>query len=190
MAETGAESQRPESGAATVLLIPGLYDSGPGHWQTLWQKEFGFARLEQKDWDTPRCEDWVAALEAAVVSCRDRVVLVAHSLGCVLIAHWAAQSAITAQVKAAMLVAPSDAERPDFPVGTTGFSPIARKPLPFRSVVVASTSDRYTRFERSQQFAAAWGSELISAGDSGHITTVDGFGPWAEGLRLLDELRG
>ncbi len=26
-----------------VLTVPGLYNSGPGHWQTMWEREYGFA---------------------------------------------------------------------------------------------------------------------------------------------------
>jgi predicted alpha/beta hydrolase family esterase len=176
--------------ASTVLLIPGLYNSGPDHWQTLWQKEFGFARLEQKDWDTPRCEDWAAALEERVAAEGEKVVLVAHSLACTLVAQWAMQSSLTGKVASAMLVAPSDAERPDFPAGTTGFTPIPMRRLPFHSIVAASGNDPYTPFWRATDFADAWGSELIDAGDCGHITTVDGFGPWPAGLQWLKELRG
>ena len=172
-----------------ILLMPGLYNSGPEHWQTLWQKEFGFTRLEQKDWETPRCEDWVASLEETVSKSKGGLILLAHSLACVLVAQWAAQAiASVGKVKAAMLVAPSDTERADFPAGTTGFAPISMRRLPFRGMVVASMNDRYTPFWRATDMADAWGSELINAGDCGHITTVDGYGPWPEGLRLLDEL--
>lgn len=177
--------------AKRVLLIPGLYGSGPEHWQTLWEQEFGFARLAQADWETPRCVDWVAALDAAVASGPDEVVLVAHSLGSILVAHWAAFAELETvrKVRSAMLVAPSDTERPDFPAGATGFAPIPLEILPFRSVVVASTNDRYTGFDRAVLLAACWGSELIDVGRAGHITTADGFGPWTEGLRLLDRVR-
>jgi predicted alpha/beta hydrolase family esterase len=173
-----------------VLLIPGLYNSGPKHWQSLWQTEFGFTRLEQKDWETPRCEDWVDALESTVMASAGRVVLVAHSLGCILVTQWALHSAFTGKVEAAMLVAPSDAERSDFPAGTTGFAPIPMRRLPFRSSVIASGNDRYTPFWRATDLADAWGSELIDAGDCGHITAVDGYGPWPEGLTWLELLRG
>ena len=181
---------RSHSKTDEVLLIPGLYNSGPEHWQSLWQKQFGFGRLEQKEWDTPRCGDWAASLEASVAAVSGQVVLVAHSLACILIAHWALQSPSTAKVKAAMLVAPSDTERPDFPAGTTGFSPVPMRRLPFRSITVASGNDHYTPLWRATDMADAWGSDLIMAGDCGHITTTDGYGPWPEGLGWLEELRG
>ena len=174
-----------------VLLIPGLYGSGPEHWQSLWEKDFGFARLAQTDWETPRCIDWVTALDKAILQGPEGVVLAAHSLGSILVAHWAAfaEPENVRKVKSGMLVAPSDTERPDFPAGATGFSPIPLELLPFRSMVVASKDDRYTSFDRSRSLAACWGSELEDVGRCGHITTADGYGPWTEGLRLLRKLR-
>lgn len=177
--------------AERVVLIPGLYNSGPEHWQSLWERAYGFERLEQADWSTPRCEDWVAALDAAVAGRDGGLVLVAHSLGAILVAHWAAfaEPAEVRKVSGALLVAPSDTERPDFPDGATGFSPIPLEMLPFRSMLVASTNDRYTDVARAAILAASWGSELVNAGACGHITTVDGYGEWADGLRLLYRLR-
>jgi predicted alpha/beta hydrolase family esterase len=178
------------AGNDQVLLVPGLYNSGPGHWQTLWEKEYGFARVEQQDWDAPRCADWVRTLDEVIRAQSVPVVLVAHSLGCIAVAHWAAVHPESAdRVHAAMLVAVSDAERPDFPPGVSGFVPIPHAKLPFKSVIVASTNDAYTDWARSEEFAAMWGSELVNAGQCGHITAVDGFGPWPFGLDLLKLLR-
>jgi predicted alpha/beta hydrolase family esterase len=174
-----------------VLVVPGLYTSGPGHWQTRWEKEFGFARVEQKDWDAPRCEDWVRTLDRTVAAQRLPVFLVAHSLGCITIAHWAsnAESAVSQKVKGALLVAPSDVERPEFSPGAVGFSPIPLDRLPFRSIVVASTNDPYISLARAEQLATGWCADFENIGAAGHITTVDGFGPWPQGIELLDRLR-
>lgn len=174
-----------------VLVVPGLYNSGPGHWQTRWENEFGFARVEQKDWDAPRCEDWVRTLDQTVAAQRLPVVLVAHSLGCITIAHWAtnAEAAVAQKVKGALLVAPSDVERPEFPLGAVGFSPISLSALPFRSIVVASTNDPYINLTRAKGLASAWHADFENIGAGGHITTVDGFGPWPQGIQLLDRLR-
>jgi predicted alpha/beta hydrolase family esterase len=175
-----------------VLVVPGLYNSGPGHWQTLWEKEYGFARVEQAEWDLPRCEDWVRTLDETVSAQQVKVVLVAHSLGCIAVAHWAsgAGADVCRKVKGALLVAPSDCERVDFPPGAVGFKPIPRGRLPFRSVVVASTTDPYIPIERSEELAKWWGSTFVNVGACGHITTADGFGSWPQGLALLDELSG
>jgi predicted alpha/beta hydrolase family esterase len=174
-----------------VLVVPGLYNSGPGHWQTLWEKEFGFARVEQAEWDVPRCVDWVRTLNEVIMAQDVPVVLVAHSLGCIAVGHWAAEADKEAvrKIKGALLVAPSDCERQDFPPGAVGFKPISREILPFRSVVVASTTDPYIPIGRSEELAGWWGSEFVNVGACGHITTADGFGAWPQGLALLDELR-
>jgi len=53
---------------ATVLLIPGLNDSGPHHWQSLWHAANpGFVRVVQRDWETPDRAEWVAALAGRLV---------------------------------------------------------------------------------------------------------------------------
>src|SRR6266545_447257 len=151
-----------------VFILPGLSDSGPEHWQTLWLAgRPGFRRVEQEDWETPRCADWVAALDAAVVEAGPGALLVAHSAACALVAHWAAGH--RRQVRGALLVGPSDTEAPSYPQGPTGFAPMPLVPLPFASTVVASSDDRFVSLERARQFASAWGSRLVVIGAAGHI---------------------
>src|SRR5438128_1094161 len=129
-----------------TLILPGLGNSGPEHWQTRWEREDPSARrVHQADWDTPRCADWAAALAAAVAAEPGPVVLVAHSSSCALVAHWARSAAPghVARVRGALLVAPSDPEGPRYPAGPTGFGPVPLDRLPFPSVVVASADDVY-----------------------------------------------
>jgi predicted alpha/beta hydrolase family esterase len=116
------------------------------------------------------------------------MVLVAHSLACLAIAHAARAGALP--VHGALLVAPPDVEHPEFPPLSEGFAPIPREPLPFPSVVVASRNDQYAEFERTRALAAAWGGRLVDAGQSGHLNADAGFGPWPLGEKLLAELRG
>jgi predicted alpha/beta hydrolase family esterase len=172
-----------------VLIVPGWENSGPGHWQTLWERAepHRFRRVQQRDWDTPQPDDWVCALDAAIAAEPAPVVLVAHSLGCIAIAHWAARFA--GPVVGSLLVAPADVERADAPEPIRCFAPIPLQPLPFRTLLVASSTDEYLSMDRAEHFARCWGSELVSVGDAGHINTAAGFGPWTEGERLLDELR-
>lgn len=172
----------------TILIVPGLGSSGPEHWQTLWgQQHTEFVRVEQRDWETPVCSDWVATLDKAVMQHEPaHVVLVAHSLACATVAVWAKQ--YKRRIKAALLVAPADTEAEGFPHGPTGFKPIPLEPLPFHSIVVASTNDPYVTEARARQFAKAWGSEFVSIGEAGHINTAGGFGEWEEGLDLLKRL--
>ena len=176
----------------TALILPGLSSSGPEHWQTLWeQSDPTCRRVEQAEWDIPRCADWVRTLDAAVADSDDPVVLVAHSSSCGLVAQWARDAAAVnvAKVRGALLVAPSDPEGPNFPEGPTGFAPMPLGRLPFPSIVVASRDDRYVTMERAREFAAAWGSELVDLGDAGHINAASGLGTWAVGYGLLQRLR-
>jgi len=170
------------------LILPGLYGSGPEHWQSHWERQHtAFKRVEQADWVTPNCEDWTATLDAAICEENEPVILVGHSLGSVTIAHWFQRYRRT--IAGALIVAPSDTEAATFPSGTSGFAPIPLCRLPFPSILIASTIDPYVSFERTRQFATAWGSKLVALGDQGHISTADGFGPWAEGLEYLAELQ-
>lgn len=176
------------SPSAKVLIVPGLYGSGPEHWQSHWERQHPeFRRVEQHDWNTPVCGDWVASLDAAIRESDDNVILVGHSLGSVTIAHWAYHYG--RRIVGALLVAPSDTEAVTFPEGTTGFSPVPTCRFIFPSTVVASTEDPYIAFERVTQLAEAWGSNLIALGPHGHISTADGFGPWPEGIQYITEMQ-
>ncbi len=175
--------------APPVLILPGLHDSGPQHWQTLWMPgRPGFRRVEQADWEAPRCADWVANLDAAVAEAGPEAVLVAHSAGCALAAHWAA--AHQRPIRAALLVAPSDVEAPSYPAGPTGFAPMPLGPFPFATTVVASTDDPYVSLGRARLFAARWGARLVVIGAAGHINAASGLGSWPVGLELLAEVVG
>jgi predicted alpha/beta hydrolase family esterase len=172
-----------------VLLLPGLYDSGPEHWQSYWEREIpDAARIRQRDWETPARDEWVATLEEAVTEFGSDVVLVGHSTACALVAFWATSSAQT--VRGALLVAPSDTEAPSYPAGPTGWTPMPMARLYFPSIVVASTNDEYVTLARAAEFAAAWGSRLVDIGDAGHINSTSGLGSWSRGKRLLAELTG
>ena len=125
---------------ASVLLLPGWHNSGPDHWQSLWEAQYGDTRVVQHDWSFPLRGDWMAQLEEAVLA-HDEVVLAAHSLGCILVAAWAAHSQHTERVLGALLVAPGDVERPEMQHVLHTWSPIVRARLPFQSVLAASRND-------------------------------------------------
>ena len=109
-----------------VLILPGWQNSGPEHWQSLWEKAHGYQRVEQHDWMRPLRGDWIARLEDMVLACDEPAVLVAHSLGCMLTAAWSVRSKNTHRVKAALLVAPGDVERPGMRDQIPTWSPIDR----------------------------------------------------------------
>ncbi|KQQ39980.1 alpha/beta hydrolase [Duganella sp. Leaf126] len=173
--------------AQQVLVLAGLWNSGPAHWQSQWQQQRpDWRRVEHSDWETPDAGTWVAELDAAIGRCAEPPVLVAHSLSCALITRWAASGS---QYKAAgaFLVAPSDTDAPTYPDCTTGFQPMQLAPLPFPTLIVASSNDPYVDITRARQFASAWGSTCIEIGNAGHINGDAGYGPWPEGLALFDE---
>jgi predicted alpha/beta hydrolase family esterase len=171
-----------------VLLLPGIGNSGPEHWQSLWEtRDQSFIRVNQQDWDNPDCMQWCNALDASVRKVGGDTVLVAHSLGCLLVAHWAARTEL--QVKAALLVAVPDPESSVFPRQATGFAPLPTRSLPFRSIVVASENDPYGEPAFSERRASIWGSEIVNIGAAGHINGASGLGNWDEGFRLLKRLQ-
>lgn len=172
----------------TLLTVPGLGSSGPTHWQTGWEQQYGYQRVQQHEWNHPVCTDWVQALEAAVAAAGSHVVLVAHSLACATVAHWAATT--RHQLQGALLVAPADVDRPNFPPEVVGFAPMPLARLPFPSIVVASTDDRYVSLTRAQRFAAAWGSRFVNVGALGHLNSESELGLWPQGHQLLQELLG
>ena len=153
-----------------VITLPGLWNSGPQHWQSLWEKKHPeWTRIAHRDWTNPTCHEWVEELDAAIALAEGPPLLVAHSLSCAL-------------------VAPSDVDAPSYPKDAVGFGPMPMNKLPFPSIVVASSNDEYVSMERARAFAAAWGSRLVEIGEAGHINGASGFGAWPEGEALLEEL--
>lgn len=168
-----------------VLLLPGWQDSGPGHWQTLWEAQHGDLRVAQADWFWPRRGDWMAQLENAVLASDIPALLAAHSLGCHLVAAWAAHSRHAAQVEGALLVAPPDLARPELPPQLTSWRPPVLRPLPFPAQLVYSSDDPYASVEASQAMALAWAAQALSAGQAGHLNAASGLGLWPQARAWL-----
>ena len=133
--------------------------------------------------------DWMAQLEEAVLVAPTPVVLVAHSLGCLLVAAWAAHSRNTHLVKAALLVAPGDAAREELRPVLTSWAPVTMQRLPFKSILLGSQNDPYCSPERAQAFASAWSAEFIDYGAAGHINGESGLGDWPQGHEILMRLK-
>ncbi|HEX2078745.1 MAG TPA: alpha/beta hydrolase [Longimicrobium sp.] len=174
--------------APPVLVVPGWTSSGPRHWQTLWERADPgrFRRVEQRDWDNPLREEWVRTLDGAVAACAAPPLLVAHSLGCIAVAHWAA--AFARPVAGALLVAPADVEAAHAPEPVRDFAPIPLGALPFPSILAASSDDPWLRLDRAEHMASCWGSNFIRIEAAGHLNTDAGFGPWPQGEELLRRL--
>lgn len=172
-----------------VLLLPGWLNSDPEHWQSRWERLFGYQRVEQSEWDWPRRGDWMARLDEVLLADERPALLVAHSLGCQLVAGWAEHSRHTSRVKGALLVAPPDTEAADMPPQLHNWRPIRRARLPFPAIAVVSSDDPFCAPERAAQMAADWDAQLLMAGARGHLNTASGLGDWPEGQALLEQLR-
>jgi predicted alpha/beta hydrolase family esterase len=168
-----------------VLLLPGWLNSGPTHWQTRWELLFGFERVQQSDWVTPRRGDWMARLDEVLQDDPRPAVLVAHSLGCALVAAWAGHSRLTGQVRGALLVAPPDLERDDTPPQLAPWRPLHRQRLPFPGLLVHRSNDPFGSAAHAVRLAADWGIDAVSIGERGHINGESALGDWPQALAWL-----
>ncbi len=167
---------------ADIIILPGLEGGTPDHWYSRWESKLPTARrVVQADWQRPRLEAWTARLVAAVAEAQRPVVLVAHSLGVITVAHAAAQ--VAGPVAGAFLVAPpSAAAMLSIAAIDPAFAAIPREPLPFPAALVASRDDPYCTYSEAEDLAKSWHAELVDAGASGHLNDESGHGPWPEGL--------
>jgi predicted alpha/beta hydrolase family esterase len=176
-----------------VLVLPGWQNSGPQHWQSRWEAIYGDVRVEQSDWMHPLRGDWMMRLDEAIGELEAReaspqVALVAHSLGCQLVAAWATHSRKTGRVRGALLVAPPDVERDEVRAALHSFVPIVRERLPFPSLAVISTDDPFCALDRARTMATDWGSQVLELHARGHLNSDSNLGDWPEGRQLLADL--
>jgi uncharacterized protein len=183
-----------KTGAPTILIVPGLRDHVPEHWQTLLEQKLPNATsVPRMEHDKLSCAAWVAALDLALGAIAGPVILVAHSAGVMITVHWAQRH--RRPIHGALLAAPPDFESP-LPAGyptqevlrENGWLPTPRARLPFPSIVAASTNDPLGRFERVAELAAAWGSRLVDIGAVGHLNPAAGFGEWPRAEEFIREL--
>jgi len=176
---------------ATILTVPGLMNSGAGHWQTIWEAELpNCHRAELGSWDAPQRNSWISHLNHAIDRVDGPVILAAHSLGCHAIAWWAAFECPqwSEKIIGAMLVAPPELESGAVDPRLRGFAPTPKALLPFPSILVASRNDPYISFSRARLLAQFWGCRFADAGEAGHINADSGLGDWAFGRFLLSRL--
>ena len=183
-----------ESTSPTVLIVPGLRDHMPHHWQSHLERSLPKAvTVPRMGRDKLSCAAWVYKLDEALAQIKGPVVLVAHSAGCMIVVHWARHH--QRAIKGALLATPPDFESP-LPEGyptpellrQNGWLPTPRARLPFPSIVAGSTNDALARSERVSDLAKAWGSRYVDLGDVGHLNPAAGFGPWPRAEELLREL--
>lgn len=182
------------SAVPTLLLIPGLRDETPDHWQSILAGQYPAAvslpALGRKNIDLAAR---LVQIEEAVQAIKGPVVIVAHSGGAIATAHWAQTT--SAVIHGALLATPplfAGPLGPEFPdlaeFQRHGWAPIPRSPLPFRSIVAASRNDPLGSFEGVSELAEDWGARLVDLGESGHLNPASGFGPWPAALGLVREL--
>lgn len=174
------------------LIVPGWQGSPDEHWQSHWQRSLpNSQRVEQADWLSPDRAAWVEELNRAVAAHTTPVILIAHSLGCVTVAHWAASAPVELlrRVHGALLVAPADVERPACPEALKGFAPIPRELLPFPSQLVGSDNDAAASAARAIELARDWGAETAILSGVGHINVKSGHQRWERGFSYLYRLQ-
>jgi predicted alpha/beta hydrolase family esterase len=178
----------------TILIVPGLREQVPGHWQTLLEQKLSkVASVPRMERDKLSCAMWVAELDQSLAAIEGPIILVAHSAGVMITVHWAQRH--RRPIHGALLAAPPDFESP-LPAGyptqevlrENGWLPTPRTALPFPSIVAASTNDPLGRFDRVAELAAAWGSRLVNVGAVGHLNPAAGYGEWPPAQEFVAEL--
>ena len=164
------------------LIVPGLNNSGPSHWQSFWAKSLPNAsRVYQRCWDKPQKEEWVATLDETVRQLKGDTILVSHSLGSVTTVFWLLRAQerheLPANIKGVFLVAPADT---DVVESISNFAPMPTGKLPVPACVVGSEN-------RAEFFAKSWGAKLFNAGALGHINSDSNLGEWEQGRKFLAE---
>lgn len=175
-----------------ILTIPGLHNSGPTHWQTLWEHKFDDAeRIELGRWAEPDRDEWVRRIAEAIEVESGPVLIAAHSLGCHAFAHWfsAASTPTRSRIAGALLVAPPDMTRLQHERHITGFTDTpgftSRTPI----IVVASDNDPYAKTAHVWRLARQWDARFVNAGPFGHINADSAIGDWPYGQYLLASLQ-
>ncbi len=176
-----------KSSETDILLVPGIGGAGQGHWQARIAAKLSTARIvDQPDWQMTRLGDAVGEIARAVADATRPVVFVAHSSGSSLVAHAVpslVQLGIADRVRGAFLVTPPSIRTlTDWHDAEPAFAAIPRDPLPFPSLLIASSNDPHATMEEQADLALAWGALLVEAGEQGHIDEASGHGPWPEGL--------
>ena len=168
-----------------LITLPGIGGSGEAHWQSHWElNETMFSRFQPASWNEPDLSDWMQSLERAVINSTRPPVLIAHSLACLLVAHWAASTRST--ISGAMLVSAPDPDGAKFPQAAKTFGAVPIGRMPFPSLIVASTDDPFGTLAYARQRAQQWQSGFVVAGALGHINASSGLGDWVQGRALLE----
>lgn len=171
-----------------VLIIPGLHDSGPVHWQTWLQGQYrGAARVRQADWDRPELDVWAAQIARTVerASASTTWIAVAHSFGCLALARYLREfkpAQAEGGIRAALMVAPAD------PIKFAVVEQLSAPGLGLPATVIGSENDPWMPLARAREWAHHWGARFVNLGAAGHINTESGFGPWPLARFQVDQM--
>lgn len=186
------------------LILHGFSGSTGEHWQEwlhqeLEKRNFQVRFPQFSDWDKPDKSVWLSQLNKTMSEIGDtqRLTVVAHSLGCVLWLHYAAQAA-RKKVGRVLLVSPpavhpvpdslkvffpepSEARKQaeqaiagfyPFPSDTASLAGAAEK-----TAIITSTTDPFMPGRSVLDFRT-YGVPILLLPAMGHINVCSGFGPW------------
>jgi len=167
-----------------ILIIPGINDSGPAHWQTWLQAQYRDARrVTQRDPSKPELERWAERIQRTLeVAGEGEWLAVAHSFGALaLVRHLADHP--DSPIREALLVAPAEPDK----FGLAEALPHQR--LPRRTRLIASSNDPWMSAASAARWAHRWGASFSNLGAVGHINTEAGFGPFPLAKAWVDAAR-
>ena len=170
----------------STVFVAGYGNSIGKHWQRLWfEKTQNAYWVEQKNWDTPNKDEWIVEIEKNLLHVKSPILIIAHSIGCHTIVEWAKKYYKNQNIIGALLVAPPDTSRVDFPKEIKGYENPPLEKLPFDSICILSSDDPYSNLQTAEKLAQNWGSEIVHVGNKGHINVDSNLGFWEEGREIL-----
>ncbi len=168
-----------------ILTVPGFHGSDDKHWQTWLERQLpNSERVRGIDWEQPQIFTWANAIEKHIDARPGRVILVAHSFGCLVSALVASRR--PEKIAGLILVAPASPQRFSLtgPIGVDFKTEIdisdclPNRRLETLGLLVASTNDPWMEFAQAEQISLQWGLALYNAGNAGHINSEAGYGEW------------
>lgn len=175
-----------------TVIVPGVGGSEATHWQSWLQQQLvSSSRVQQKHWDRPVLNEWVAQFVKTVAAVKAPVQIIAHSFGCLTaVAALAEHPELNAKVKNLLLVAPANPAR----FGESGFARHSvgnyqqyfhQLKLAVPTTLLVSENDPWLSYVDALQLAQAWQLTPINLGQVGHVNVAAGFGPFPEILNYL-----
>ena len=174
------------------IIVPGVGGSEATHWQSWLQQQLvSSSRVQQKHWDRPVLNEWVAQFVKTVAAVKAPVQIIAHSFGCLTaVAALAEHPELNAKVKNLLLVAPANPAR----FGESGFARHSvgnyqqyfhQLKLAVPTTLLVSENDPWLSYVDALQLAQSWQLTPINLGQVGHVNVAAGFGPFPEILNYL-----